>query len=466
MSSQSINGTPNNPPKLCFIASQEHLSKLASLLTKYAVRGWESSIILGEAGPRFHERGTVVGSKWPRLELASPFQGRYERIREALQNPPVEGIKWVICIGPAWKGLPANIRDSIKRGMLMEQLDIPSLECKILNILRHHQLDWKTAIAKQLETLRVDVDRIENWRRQCILLDCEVEGDFLLRNLDIWDERRMMNSLLGCNEAGCEINTSQEADWIRSFDHVVLLCNKPAESSWFIGYAAGKRPGTGDLIKERLKQISEIGDLTPGKRLLIIEDCLLTATEIIRVFEKYATNLIKHETVFRFAVGVNSGHYRLKQIAIRYGLRDFSVATPAGGWIDNLTAEGVEAAQNGAFLNSEGEIQKIEWIIPEITLNNPRAPLNFSRLCTRVGRAIMENVLLSKNWQPKQIAERMPGWSWGFGGLGIATLLPHCAPKPVIPLIRHSAEIQVGVKDHKPVFRGMWHSLIPPTNST
>ena len=222
------------------------------------------------------------------------------------------------------------------------------------------------------------------------------------------------------------------------------------------------------LATKRTDFAKHITESTSPTNILLLEDCLVTGTEIVRLLTALPPEQIrKHKIDMKFAVSTLSGCKRLELYLKQSGYNDARVLVPPDAIIQNLTPAGLAVQDTGLFAEDGNLLHPAEHLIDGIQL---RANTHFNKnernlittLCQSICHPLMRLHLERAKWEPEKIGSVLDHWKLGFSGLGLLLALAHGIPKPTLPLFWIEGPISVTHRGrHTYRWEGDWMPLFP-----
>jgi len=391
-----------------------------------------------------------------------------DRLRRSLDHyaPPQEAAR-VIIVGPV--GLHPDLESSDPRAPI--RLPTTSQLREVLpDVLAAANLDWVGTLMRSLDHYHheIDRDRVEAWRYQFRRFDGAWIAEALLKLLDFWPSNRVSEALFRVPGDATPSSDADIQDWLASYDHIGF--NKPdsGDSSTMISRLAKTRIGK-TLAPKRIDFHRHVTESAKPTRVLLLEDCLVTGTEIVKLLESLpADNLRKHEIDFKFAVATQSGCKRLDYYLKQRGFTQVRWFVPSDNLISNLSEAGAAAPETSLF-GEDGElVNPSAHIIDGIQLRGaPHFSSDERNAITSLSRAIcwplLESHLRDSGWSKDRVVGVCRHWLLGFSGLGLLLAMAHGVPKPTLPLFWLEGHISVEHKGRHPYrWRGDWIPLFPP----
>lgn len=325
--------------------------------------------------------------------------------------------------------------------------------------LENMQLDWLSQIERKLRGWRdgeVDRGSIEKWLDQFKRLgNNRWIGEELLKRLDFWSDNDVRNAL------------RVDARHLAEFDCICINRNvKAGKSADVISNVVRKQldaPGLSHL-NIPLQDIHEALSSRRFRRILYVEDCLITGNELSRILGgllgvlaskdakaaplSHADMLTSVELVFRFAVVTNYGLNFIEQFLESHNLPNVSIDTRTARVFPVLTPSGVEALKRGAICDEQDCLLNSDLHISPFAFTNwtnedkRKRTMDF---CSEVGYQLYQSYLQSHN-KPKSEA-----WvrqcALGVRQAALTTTFSHSIPKETLPLFWANGTIQWGRKN-------------------
>ena len=294
----SGNAIYSNSPrtKVVVICHDADLDDAQAVVDKSAPLGWQAvgEIRLLEAGsrPKFRakaERGVE-------REIAQ----NPELLRRTLDllAPPHQAAR-VIVVGDLqlYPDLPpSDPRAPIRLASTSQLSDV------LPNVLSTAGLDWLSHLMRCLEHYHLEVDeaRVEAWRYQFQALDGAWVAEALLKLLDFWPSSRVSEALFRVPEHTTPSSDNEIHNWLSSYDHIAFNKADSGDSSTMISRLAKTRIGK-MLATKRTDFARCITENTTPSNILLLEDCLATGTEIIRLL-----NALPHDQIRKHKIDLKS----------------------------------------------------------------------------------------------------------------------------------------------------------------
>lgn len=347
--------------------------------------------------------------------------------------------------------------------------DMRSFEHGLPAILRQSGLDWRTFITARLRAWIhsvIDEVRVEQWLDQFRRLGVPWIGEHLLRTLDFWAPERL-KAALGLNE-----------ECLRQFDCLCLKRQQAGKSADFLGNLLRKHLNS--LVPSchilDFETVLNQPDEEPRRKILFIEDALLTGTEMTNFLSgllgiqarpgrywpvaklHWPERLSNSQIEFRFPVSTSLGIQRFRNFLTEYKLTNARVFPCPNGFIEVLTSAGQEALDRGAFydpvisncpVTPDAHLERAAF---RVIWRNESQRSQAEAFCRDAGRQLFAEYLRRKNWQwdPKKISVA----SFGMHGLGLNLAFSHSVPKASLPLLWAEGKVEIrGAKvDWNPLF--------------
>jgi len=291
-------------------------------------------------------------------------------------------------------------------------------------------------------------------------------GDALLKLFDFWPSSKVCDSLFRL--PGSKIDAPEDSiyDWLDSYDSIAFNAVETADSSAVVCRLTKKK--VGELLERKRVDFSQrIIQGDAGGNILLLEDCLVTGTELIRLFEKLPSErLITHTVQLKFAAGTAFGKKRLDAYLKQKGFHNIQIIEPSEGFLPNLTESGILCLESNTELDDNFEfIAPKTHIINGIQLRaktyfNKSQRRNIIAFCEAIGRPLMRQHLEKKEWSKDRIEIVLEHWALGFSGLGLLLGFSHGIPKPALPLFWVGGNIAVEHFGRR--YESVWRPLFPP----
>ena len=454
--------------KVVIVCHEADRDEVYSIVGAYASVNWETAgeVRVLEAGTRIRFR--TKGYAGPTREIKQDPEALQRKLDEIA--PPAEGAR-ILTVGKVDVEVQSSSID------LRTRIPIPStasLRGALPTLLSQAQLDWMTITANTLGHYHhepITRDAIAEWRMQFAKPQCGWIGDALLKLLDFWPSSKVCDHLL----RSVHMSSEEQQKWLNAYDAIAFNEARSGDSSAIVCRFAKKLFGS--LVEDRRVDFATyFANGTPSGRVLFLEDCLMTGSEIIKLFKRIPVDALRQAEIdLHFATGTAFGQQRLQMHLDREKLPNVRICVPSAGFLPNLTTVGTSAVQSGQLLDEHFELARPEYVMDGI---NVRAAKLFNdderkrmlRFCTRVGEPLMRAHLERKGWSADRINALMPEWGLGPSGLGLLTTFAHGVPKPALPLLWLGGDIDVKLEGHRYV-RGRWKPLfgraaiVAPANS-
>jgi hypothetical protein len=396
-----------------------------------------------DAGTRVRFRDKGAG---PIREIKQDI-GTLHRVIDIVA-PASEGAR-ILAVGKV------NVAVGIANADLRTLTPIPSaaiLRTALPTILAQARLDWVTRVSAALEHYHhepITRETIAEWRAQFEKPGCGWIGDALLKLLDFWPSSKVCDHLL----RGIELSEDDQQKWLGSYDVIAFNEARSGNSSAIVCRFAKKRFGT-SLDDRRVDFATHFREGGTG-RVLFLEDCLMTGSEVIKLFKQIPIETLrKSEIDLRFATGTAFGQKRLQMHLDWQKLPNVRICVPPGEFVQNLTAPGSTAADSSALLDEHFELASPNYVKDGVDMRaagffNDNERKRIVRFCRTVGEPLMRAQLQRKGWAAERIETLMPEWGLGPSGLGLLTVFAHGAPKPALPLLWLGGQVEVKLEAHR-----------------
>ena len=324
-------------------------------------------------------------------------------------------------------------------------------------ILRQVGLDWRTSITTRLRAWHhsvIDQGYVDEWLNQFQHFGVPWIGEHLLRTLDFWDPERLASTL--------EINEKRLAQ----FDCICLKRQHAGKSADYLGSLLRKRVSV--LVKNFpiCDFVTTFNDSSSGgipKRVLFIEDSLLTGTEMTNFLSgllglpstdrawpvsalKQPSCLLDCDVEFQFPVTTSLGQFRLRSFLETNGFKLGKLRFSDSGFIEVLTNLGHEALLAGQFFDPAlsncplAPDQHLERVAFRGAWKKESQRIELEKFCREIGGQLFAEYLRQKGWiWPEQ---KIGASSLGMHGLGLNLAFSHSVPKASLPLLWASGTVK------------------------
>lgn len=448
--------------KFVVVCHEGDRDEVVSIVDAYAPLDWQQQLEIRvlETGSRlrFRNEPAAISGNVLRREIKQDRRLLQQTLNSIA--PPSEAAK-IVTIGRKYSDLVRTNFDDWRTIVPLSTL--AEFRGALPTLLSNSGLDWMSRVvrfAEHYHTETVDREAIAEWRAQFELAGCKWIADALLKLLDFWPSVSVCDSLFDApSNSGLESQV-----WLESYDSIVFNEARSGSSSAVVTRFAKKR--FGDLLEKRRADIVEnIQKGVSAGRMLFLEDCLMTGSEIIKLFDGIGLDVVRHcQLDLRFATGTVFGQRRLQTYLDNNSLSTIRILPPAAGFLANLTEAGLAAANTGSLLAGDFELANPNQdIITGINLRGRRVfnsdqRKQIARCCRRIGVPLMRIHLERKGFDPARLARLLPDWGLGPSGLGLLTVFAHGAPKPALPLLWLGGDVDV-VIDSDHYFKGTWKPL-------
>lgn len=329
-------------------------------------------------------------------------------------------------------------------------------------------VDWFSRVCAILEHYHIAIRRedVAAWREQFQRLNHGWIGDALLKMLEFWPSHGVCDELLRPPHASNMGSEEETLRWLETFDVIAFNKAETGDSSAAVARLAKIRIGR--LLQEKRVDFGQhLQTVSAPAKILLLEDCLITATETIRLFDQFAPDLLrKHDISLKFASGTVWGAMRLKCYLRRRNLGNVQLLEPNAGFIPNLTERGISRCTSDTMFDDDLKPIGRSEVIDGIQLRgsgyfNVSQRRNIVSFCKAVGAPLLNLHLQRKGGSPEAAGRRFPDWSLGFDGLGLLLAFGHGVPKPALPLLWIAGETSGELWGGR--FRAQWEPLFPPT---
>ena len=465
----SDNATKN---RLILVCLSDDLEKVQSIVTEHAPLKWRDAeqirVVDVDERSKFRDEGR------PRLKNLHDVQKKIDDLA------PQKSAARIVIVGaiPCSKSYGRD-GDSRVLNQIHNTLELAS---ELPPILQQSRLDWFSEVVDQLghyhfsvspET-RVNRERINLWLSQFEQAKAPWIGVALLKLLDFWPTHRLCENLCQVPIDSGAAGFSATMDWFESYDRISFGNMSGGPSSLLVSRLAIK--GLGEVIDKKRVNLEEylVSDSTPS-RLLFMEDCLMTGTELIKVLKNIDKNLIlKHEIHLKFAFATQAGLMRLQAYLDLRGITSVKIQAPVDGFLPNLTEAGLQAAGEKYLLKS-GESHEfaspLTDIVDGITLRikncdgayNSGQRKAILKFCKAIGKPLMHQHFSRKGWPLQRVIDVTKDCALGPSNLGLLVAFAHGISKPVVPLFWTGGSVNVDLpfEGRGSRFVGEWEPLFP-----
>ena len=408
--------------------------------------GWREhgEIRLLEAGtrPKYREKK----NRECRIELEVEYDPDFLR-RTLDKIAPAYGAPRVLIVGNI-RLYPA-LNQSDPRAPI--RLASPAeLQKHLPQVLASMRLDWLSHLMHSLEHYHVEISRedVESWRQQFADFGTIWVADALLKLLDFWPSNKISKALFSVPGLSTESTDNEIHSWLSEYDHIAFNDAESGDSSAMICRLTKARIGA--LLSSKRSDFTELVNKSgPASKILFMEDCLLTGTEIIRLFQSLPAEALRlHSIDMKFAVGTESGKRKLETYLRSNGFSNVRIFVPNEGLIQNLTEAGKVLTDRSLFGTDGGLVNPSEHVYSGIEMRasgvfNDAQRTNIVSMCKSISAPLMRLHLQRMNWAEERIEAILPRWELGFSGLGLLLAFAHGIPKPALPLLWIEGNISV-----------------------
>lgn len=463
------------PSKVVIICLERDRERVCAAIDESASLQWRSTgeirLLIAEERSQFRsERGDRDG----KLSRNRNFKEINAEIEEIA--PPFEGAR-ILTVG-AIQVRPGIGEGGDSRGLTRIQ-SVAELTNQLPPILQKSGLDWHSESVAQLRhyhlsqspSMRVDGTRVERWLDQFRRADSEWIGIALLKLLELWPTSKVCEHLFYLPGVKAEVMPGDIQRWFEVYDHIAFGDMHGGESSVLVSRLIFKGLDSGMTSKQVDFKTRLMTDQT-ASRILFLEDCLMTGTELIKVFRTLTEQQInKHKIDLKFAFATEAGKRRLQSYLKYRGIRSVRIHEPPDGFFPNVSAAGLRAYEKGDFLKREGNHEfnsPSADIIDGISIRardfyNSNQRKKILMFCRAIGEPLMRIHFKNKQWTQKKIDLLLPDSALGPSNLGLLLAFAHGVSKPVLPLFWAGGDINVRLVSHGRRFVGEWEPLFPPT---
>lgn len=334
--------------------------------------------------------------------------------------------------------------------------DLGSFGRGIPAILRQIGLDWRTSITARLRAWHhsvIDDAHVDEWLDQFRRFGVPWIGEHLLRTLDFWDPERLVTAL--------EINSQR----LEQFDCICLKRQEAGKSADFLGSLLRKRVSVfaKDFpICDFVETFNVPVASNIPKRVLFIEDSLLTGTEMTSFFSgllglptlgrdwpvsplKHPSFLLECKVEYQFPITTSLGQFRLRSFLETQGFQKAVLRFSDSGFIEVLTNPGQDALQAGGFFDPairncplEAD-QHLERVAFRGSWKKESQRIELEKFCRVVGTQLFAEYLRQKGWTWPQ--RKIAVSALGMHGLGLNLAFSHSVPKASLPLLWSSGTV-------------------------
>lgn len=329
---------------------------------------------------------------------------------------------------------------------------LSKFESQLPELLKQFSLDWQSVTAKRLAAWHhheITIQHIDLWLRQFERLRERWLGEKLLRALDFWTPAKLRHAAT----IGPDLNTN--------FDCICLNRIRLGKSADFLANIFSKAAHSqfpSFPLFDLSAFLTDAQSVLKYPRVLFLEDCLLTGTEMTNFFSallglrhpsgrewKYPSlnnpSLLRAtEIQLRFAVATDLGIWRLRRFLDLNELPNINIEVPSEGLLEILTPNGKIALENNTFYESDPEltncVREVEKNIYRKALAGPwrddaqleRATNFLQRIGGELFREYLSRALYK--WDERKIAP----CAFGMHGLGLVLGFSHSIPKSSLPV--------------------------------
>jgi hypothetical protein len=324
-------------------------------------------------------------------------------------------------------------------------------------ILRQAGLDWRTSITAHLRSWHhsvIEQGYVDEWLSQFEHFGVPWIGEHLLRTLDFWDPERLVATL--------EINEKR----LEQFDCICLKRQQAGKSADFLGSLLRKRVSAlakNFPICDFVTTFNVPSSSSIPKRVLFIEDSLLTGTEMTNFLSgllglsspgrawpvsalQQPNGLLECNVEFQFPVTTSLGQFRLRAFLEANSFKHGTLRFGESGFIEVLTSSGNNALLAGQFFDPAlsncpiAPDQHLERVAFRGAWKKESRRLELEKFCREIGGQLFAEYLRQKGWDwpPQKIAAS----SLGMHGLGLNLAFSHSVPKASLPLLWASGTVK------------------------
>ena len=330
--------------KVVVVCHDSDREEAKSIINKFAPIGW---IDVGEI--RLLESGT-------RTQFRSKEHGTERDIK---QDP--EHLRRILdCIAPAEQAARTVIVGNVRLYPDLPPSDprapirlrsTADLRQVLPNVLSTGGLDWVSQLMRLLEHyyVEIDLDRVTSWRQQFGVFGGDWVADALLKLLDFWPSSKICEALFRAPGSSTPSTDNEIHDWLSQYDFIAFNKAETGDSSAMVCRLAKARIGE-MLSAKRIDFGKHIQEFGRGTRVLLLEDCIATGTEIVRLLDGLpAEQIRKHKIDMKFAVGTLSGFKRLQIYLKQKDLLNINILVSQDSLLQNLTPDGLAASEDSLF---------------------------------------------------------------------------------------------------------------------
>ena len=349
-------------------------------------------------------------------------------------------------------------------------IGISSFEHALPRILLQSRLDWRSAIAERLNAWYhgvIDVIHLDLWLGQFERMGMLWIGERLLRSLDFWDPARL------------KLTVALD-DLPSAFDCLCVNRLRPGKSADFLANLFSKHVKARYPrfpIEDFSEVLSDSSKQQKYRRILFVEDCLLSGTEITNFLSALLNipsasgrqwkidplpdpvALRQFACEMRFAVATSLGVWRLRHFLANQGLGNMQVGVSETEMIEVLQPAGKRALEEGCFYedslaNCPRDVAgHIDPVALRGNWKNGDQRANFAAFLRDVGGQLFRSYLVRTGYQWPE--KKVVACELGMHGLGLNLAFGHSVPKASLPLFWMDGLV---------VFRGstiQWQALFP-----
>ena len=425
--------TPASPARVVIVCLRASSARVRAIISQHAMRDWER-----EGSIRIVEitgRGDTRENSRLIRRIAPPGSTAWILLLERIQHTERFG----------------ELGDQLRVGVKINS--VVGLRDKLQPILRQCRLDWRSQAAGKLAAWHhheITLAHIDAWLQQFERMQERWLGERLLRALDFWPPIRLRDA------------AALDNDLALNFDCLCLNTVRQGKSASFLSnlFAKAIRAKFPKFLIEDFRTLfADPARLAEHQRVLFIEDCLLTGTEMTNFLSALlgiphpkgrksayvalpdASALRAVEVELRFIVASDVGLSRLNRFLIDHDLPNMLVKVDPAGIRNVLTAEGKSALEADRLYETD---PKLNNCMRDSDKNIARAALaglwkNDAQLgratdfLRGVGDQLFRNYLVRAKfdtWDERKIAP----CAFGMHGFGMMLAFAHSVPKASLPL--------------------------------
>jgi hypothetical protein len=298
---------------------------------------------------------------------------------------------------------------------------------------------------------QIDAAHISKWLRQYDELETHRwVGERLLKVLDYWSEDRLTEKL------------ALTLSGLGEFDAVCVNLRTPGKSSSVLANLIKKRIDN-YLLRARLLDFYDAVCEPGGTKILFVEDCMLSGTEMTRLLQAFLNltpagrspktppvpdvSVLRSKSIeLRFGVIANLGYEIVQRFLVAHELTNVAFFDDTEGQLLTLTGEGLRAIERGDFI--EGNcVADPERYLNRVAFQSevwgaPDRVRRAREFCALVGAQLWRQYLSHMQWEWPE--RRIVECGLGMRGQALALAFAHSVPKSTLPLFWMAGSVTVG----------------------